>query len=353
MEENFLQPPDDESVQVQNPEEQMPGLAGYVKSKFDDSENGSRVHEKKWLQAYKNFRGIYDSSTAYRESERSKVFIKITKTKVLAAYGQIVDILFNNKKFPITIDPTPVPEGIVEFAHAKTPLDDVVDPYGFEGDGREVPAGATSADQLGAKYKDLPLEEGPSLAGEPQVSPAKEAALEMEKLIHDQLLDTHAVTVFRNAIFEASLLGTGIIKGPFNHYKRVHKWSSSEDGTKQYDPYEKLVPRLEYVSCWDFHPDPSATSIDDCEYVIERHRMTRQQLRGLINKPYFDAEQIQNVIAKGPNYEDKYYEDTIRDDETQPNTYENRFEVLEYWGVLDAKFSREVGLDISSDMGEF
>ena len=60
MEENFLQPPDDDSVQVQNPEEQMPGLASYVKSKFDDSENGRRVHEQKWLQAYKNFRGIYE-----------------------------------------------------------------------------------------------------------------------------------------------------------------------------------------------------------------------------------------------------------------------------------------------------
>jgi len=353
MEENFLQPPDDESVQVQDPEQQMPGLAGYVKSKFEDSENGRRVHEQKWLQAYKNFRGIYDSTTTYRDSERSQVFIKITKTKVLAAYGQIVDILFNNKKFPITVDPTPVPEGIVEFAHTKTPIDDITDPYGFEGDGREIPAGVSDPNKLGAKYKNLPLEEGPSNVGEPQVSPAKEAAREMEKLIHDQLLDTNAVTVFRNAIFESSLLGTGVIKGPFNHYKRVHKWATTEDGAKTYDPYERLVPRLEYVSCWDFHPDPSATSIEDCEYVIQRHRMTRQQLRALINKPYFDAEQIEDLIAKGPNYEDKYYEDTIRDDETQPNTYENRFEVLEYWGVLDAKFAREVGLNISSDMSQF
>ena len=147
------------------------------------------------------------------------------------------------------------------------------------------------------------------------------------------------------------MLGTGVIKGPFNHYKRVHKWSSEEDG-KRYDPYEKLVPRLEHVSCWDFHPDPSATSIDDCEYVIERHRMTRQQLRGLINKPYFDPEQIEDAIAKGPNYQDKYYEDTIREDESQEHYQENRYEILEYWGVLDAKFAREVGLDIAQDMGE-
>ena len=35
-------------------------------------------------------------------------------------------------------------------------------------------------------------------------------------------------------------------------------------------------------------------------------------------RPYFDAEAIEECLAKGPNYEDKYYEDTIREDETEP-----------------------------------
>ena len=75
----------------------MPGLAAYVQSKFEDAENGRYAYEQRWLQAYKNFRGIYDSTTQYRDSERSKVFVRITKTKVLAAFGQIIDILFANK----------------------------------------------------------------------------------------------------------------------------------------------------------------------------------------------------------------------------------------------------------------
>ena len=133
MEDNFLQPNDDEVVPVASPEEQMPSLAGYIKSKFEESETGRYTHEQTWLQSYKNFRGIYDSTTQYRDSERSRVFIKITKTKVLAAYGQLVDILFSNKRFPITVDPTPIPEGISEFAHAPTPVDQIADPYGFQG----------------------------------------------------------------------------------------------------------------------------------------------------------------------------------------------------------------------------
>src|SRR5210317_57332 len=145
-EDNFLQPADDTTVSVHAPEEQMPGLAAYVKARFEDAENGRYAHEQRWLQAYKNFRGIYDSTTKYRDTERSKVFIKITKTKVLAAYGQIVDILFANKKFPLVVESTPMPEGIVEFAHMATPLDQQQqDPYGYEGDGRELPPGAREA----------------------------------------------------------------------------------------------------------------------------------------------------------------------------------------------------------------
>jgi len=357
MADNFLQPEDDTGIPISNPSEQMPGLAGYVKKKFEDSENGRRSHEQRWLQAYKNFRGIYDSTTQYRDSERSQVFVKITKTKVLAAYGQIIDILFANKKFPLVVEATPMPEGVEEFAHMKTPIDEASDPYGFEGDGRQLSPGAMKASEphkLGSYDKEFPdmLAAGPAKMGEPQLKPAQKMALKMEKCIHDQLLDTNATSVFRQAIFEASLLGTGIVKGPFNFYKRVNKWERDEEGQRNYSPYEKIVPRIEYVSVWDFHPDPSATSIEDCEYVIQRHRMNRQQLRGLIKRPYFDAEAIEECLAKGANYEDKYYEDTIREDETEPYYQENRFEVLEYWGVIDKKYADEVGLEGSNDMTE-
>ena len=125
-------------------------IVGEVKSKFNDAEHGRYQHEQRWLKAYKNFRGIYDSNTQFRESEKSRVFVKITKTKVLAAYGQIIDVLFANKKFPVVVEPTPVPEGVAEFAHLDTknqqqPQEQPTSPYGFPGDGRELPPGAIEA----------------------------------------------------------------------------------------------------------------------------------------------------------------------------------------------------------------
>ena len=56
---------------------------------------------------------MYNSQTV----RKSRVFVKVTKTKTLAAYGQIVDVLFGNNKFPLTVDPSVLPDGVAESVH--------------------------------------------------------------------------------------------------------------------------------------------------------------------------------------------------------------------------------------------
>ena len=346
-----------EPIDIQEDLADSSGLVGFIQARMRSAEDGRQTHEQRWLKAYKNFRGIYDSTTQYTTTEKSKVFVKITKTKVLAAYGQVVDILFANKKFPVTVESTPVPEGIAEFAHMETPADTLASPYGFEGDGRQMLPGAMEAtanlDFLGSLANKFgpnpPLKKGPSKLGEPQISPAKQAALRMEKVMHDQFTDTNAVNVLRHAIFESTLLGTGIVKGPFNFAKTVHKWEREEDGPKVYTPYARLVPRLEAVSCWNVYSDPNATNTDDCEYVIQRHKMNRSQLRNLMEMPMFDPDAIKEVLSGGGNYQDKYFESVIRDDNYFDKSANERFEVLEYWGSIDSFFMKEIGADTDGD----
>ena len=341
------------------------GIIGTIMERFRNAESGRQLEEERWLKAYKNYRGVYDSSTQYRSNERSQVFIKITKTKVLAAYGQIVDILFANNKFPISVESTPMPVGIDEFAHlSKIPIEeeDVPDdPFGFEGDGKELLPGAMEATSkpepaelggLEGMYEGANLASGPARMGEPQISPAAEAARIMEKCIQDQLLDTSAVTVLRHAIVECSLLGTGVIKGPFNYNKTIHNWSMDEEGEKTYEPIERNVPRIEAVSCWDFYPDPSATNIGDAEYVIQRHRMNREQIRDLINRPHFDEEAISNVLSGGPNYQERYFEASLHANEDDPTYSSNRYEVYEYWGSLDSALAEDFGFDMEGIEGD-
>ena len=324
-------------------------LTGYINKKFEDAENGRFSDELRWISAYKNYRGITDSTTAYTSSERSKVFVRITKVKVLAAFGQISDILFASGKFPITVSPTPIPEGIAEFAHLSSP-----DEQSVLEQIKNVPL-AEVDDFLGGlegKYGQASsLVPGPAIVPQsPEIQPALIAARNMEKQIHDQLMDTNAVSILRKAIFECALLGTGIVKGPFNFNKTIHNWEI-KNGEKIYTPNEKVVPRISCVSCWDFYPDPSAKSLEDAEFIVERHRLNHDQLLELKNRPFFKEDAIEEVLDRGPNYFEKHYESILQEDDSSPTHAENRFEVLEYWGSLPNNLVEELNIPDAPSSG--
>ena len=357
--------------------EQKSNLVGIIQSRFYQAEDARNSDETRWLKAYENYRGLYNKSVKFRDSEKSRIFVKITKTKVLAAFGQLVDVIFGTGKFPIGITETKIPEGELGQAHLdvnnlqpglETSMmgevpDDIgnrieENPYdvGYEGDGKVLKPGATFnkgifTDTIEDQVEDSLVE---GFSPNPQaieLSPAQKAARRMEKLIHDQIDESKGSSEIRNALLESSLLGTGIVKGPFNFNKKLNKWDMGEDGERNYNPVEVRVPRIEFVSCWDFYPDPAATSIEECEYVVHRHKMNKSQLRQLRNMPYFDEDAIRACLTEGPNYIEKDFEYQLKDD-ARNDEYQTNFEVIEYWGIMDAEYAREVGIELSDDIDD-
>ena len=174
----------------------------FIIDRYKRAEDYRDQDETRWLRAYRNYRGLYSNDVQFTEAEKSRVFIKVTKTKTLAAYGQITDVLFANNKFPLSIDPTGLPEGVVEDVHfdPKEPeqmmVDQNVSPYGFAGDGNDLEPGATAislTEKLGVMQNKLEpvqdkLKEGPGKTPTAiAFSPAMIAAKKMQKKIHDQL----------------------------------------------------------------------------------------------------------------------------------------------------------------------
>jgi len=352
--------------------DQKQNLVGIIQSRFFQAEEARNSDEKRWLQSYENYRGLYNKSVKFRDSEKSRIFVKITKTKVLAAFGQLVDVIFGTGKFPIGIQETKIPEGELEHAHLdinnpqvqlESSLPDDIgnridNPYdvGYEGDGRTLNPGATFGKGMFSETLEDLVEDNlvEGLSPNPQVleiSPAQKAARRMEKLIHDQIDESNGSSELRSALLEASLLGTGIVKGPFNYNKKLNKWDMGEDGERNYNPLEVRVPRIEFVSCWDFYPDPSSTSIEECEYIVHRHKMNKSQLRQLRNMPYFNEDAIRNCLTEGPNYTEKDFESQLKDD-TRVDEYQSNFEVLEYWGIMDAEYAREVGIELDDSIDD-
>ena len=125
----------------------------------------------------------------------------------------------------------------------------------------------------------------------------------------DQLEESNASKHLRSTAFEMALFGTGIMKGPFAVDKDYPNWN--EEG--EYDPIVKTVPQVSHVSVWIFYPDPDATNMDEAQYVIERHKLSRTQLRNLKKRPFFRDTVIDNVIQMGEAYVQKDWEHDLAD----------------------------------------
>jgi hypothetical protein len=325
------------------------GLISFIEKRYTKSEESRRTDEDRWLRAYRNYRGLYGPDVKFTETEKSRVFVKVTKTKTLAAYGQITDVLFSNNKFPLSIDPSVLPEGVAADVHfdpkQTTPPPQI--PFGEEGaasigkdfdfDKLEEMLGALKND-----LKDVPgLKMGVGASPTSVTfSPAMVAAKKMEKKIHDQLEESGASKHLRASAFEMALFGTGVMKGPFAINKEYPNWT--EDGT--YKPTIKTIPEASHVSIWNFYWDPDANNTEECQYIIERHKMSRTQLRALKRRPHFRKNVIDQLVEQGETYIKKYWEDDLRD--YAPNFAVDRFEVLEYWGNVDIDLLEENDVEI-------
>jgi len=332
----------------------------FIMERYNRADDYREQDEQRWLRAYRNYRGLYGSDVQFTEAEKSRVFIKVTKTKTLAAYGQIVDVLFANNRFPLSVDPTELPEGVAKDVsfdpkepqelRGSTSLSS--SPYGFKGDGKELPKGATAKtlqDMLGPlqdKLKDVEniKEEVGKTPSAITFSPALVAAKNMEKKIHDQLEESGASKHLRSTAFEMALFGTGVMKGPFAVDKEYPNWD--EEG--EYDPTLKTVPQVSHVSVWNFYPDPDANNMDEAQFVIERHKMSRSQIRALKKRPHFRSEVIEAAIAEGEDYTRQSWEDDLSD--YAPEHGVDRFEVLEYWGMCDTEMLLEQKVEIPKEL---
>jgi hypothetical protein len=341
---------EDGDVEQENIE--FSSVVDWVQSNFRKAKDARQTDEERWLMAYRNYRGIYGPEVQFTEEEKSQAFVKITKTKVLAAFAQITDVLFAGNKFPIGIDRTLVPTGSVDAINAELQEgvpDELASEIGMKTSSSSKKGGVRK-DILDALEADLApvedkLEEGTGATPTSiTFDPAQEAGKEMEKKIHDQLGESSGDKHLRSVAFEMCLFGSGIMKGPFAFDKEYPKW----DAEGNYTPEKLTIPKIEAVSVWNCYADPDARTPEELEFFIERHKMSRSELRKLKNRPFFREESLELAITYGPDYQPEYWEDILEDSEVRSDT--TRYEVLEYWGIIDTEIAEEAGLEIPEEL---
>jgi hypothetical protein len=259
--------------------------------------------EQRWLEDIRQYHGEYSADEAAKlaKARGSEIFVNITRNKTSAAEARLQDMLFPTDDRNFAIQPTPVPE--LE-AMSDSSMDQGSDPV---------------------------------LYAREQLSIAKKSAQLMQDEIDDQLTESRYQIKARDVIHDACQLGTAVIKGPIIIGRTKKRWDVMPDGMSMLQIVEALEPTVERIDPWDFFPDMSARTVDEAEFVFERRRMSKKQLREMAKLPGVLVDQIRDLVrssAKSTHIARDFIDD-IRNI-TGINTVGegNKYEIWEYHGPI-------------------
>ena len=63
--------------------EEYDPLVGYIRTRFQQAETSRLYDEKRWLKAYRNYRGLYGSEMVLEITKSLKFLLKLQKQKYL------------------------------------------------------------------------------------------------------------------------------------------------------------------------------------------------------------------------------------------------------------------------------
>ena len=294
MAEQEVQRPDAVGMEIEVPFE-PDDLAQLVQGYFQQAKEYRVEEELTWKEANDAFRATHPEriDRVMSLAKKRGVFIHLVRRRVNSAKVKISSLLFESGEVPFEITPNLKPKFI--------------------------------SPDLAQFPPDLMFEE------------VKMRAERMEQAIRDVLKKSDYVDVINDAILEMALYGTGITKAVVlkNYNYPVYKTARQDPILVEAEDLleQEMIPMCEFVSCWDLFPTPEATSMKDCDWVIQRAFYSQQELRNLSKQNGFIQEAIEEAISKGSGVEHG------SDQSENPNRYNRRqgervkkFQVLEMWG---------------------
>lgn len=214
--------------------------------------------ERRWLDDLRQYSGRYSEETETRLTKDktgvSRIFVNLTRPKCRALEARISEILFPTDDKNWEINPTPNPELV----------------------------SALSTDDASSLQQQ-----------------AKSTAKSMERTIDDQLTEADYGAHAKQAIHDAVLYGTGIIKGPVLKTKTRKSWQAT-GGLHSLTLQSRVKPTAEAISPWNFFPDMSASALDEMEFVFERRFISKKSLRQLAQRPGYRADAIRDTLKAEP-----------------------------------------------------
>lgn len=301
-------------------------LGAKLRNQFDTVKADRAEVERRWLDDLRQFKGVYTPEEVQRmPKNKSRTFTRMTRIKVKSATSRLMDMVFPaGSEDNWSIEPTPLPD---------MPADPMFTSMVAAQLGR-VPTGDELKTVLGVR--------------------AQTAAKRMQNTIRDQLVDVRYRKLMKLVLHSGNLFGTGIIKGPLVNRSYRKAWTLSPKGTWQMSNVPRLMPFIEFTPVWEMYPDTLATTFLEARYNFQRSVMPRHEVLELAKREDFKRDVIRSYLREHPDGDTTMlqWETELRQlgwNLTGNTTKSKRYEVLEYWGVLDAQELIDLGLPLPDE----
>lgn len=324
---------------------------------------------------------------------RSTVFVQVTrqKTNALAARWQDIVVPSDDRNFALASTPVP---GMPQFVHvppltpqgapeatpqqaAPQPPSGVGVPDGAPPIGGPQPAAAAAAQTQGLNPgSQQPTQGSPATGPEVQTSgnpasphtvaevtpeeqgmldqqaEAKKRASAMQVEIDDDFEECDISGEYRKALFDCSLYGTGVLKGPVVVHRTRKAWNkkfdAKGDSTWSLEIVKEIKPASFRVDPRRIYPDPMCgENVQNGRGLFEYDRKTSKQVRALGSQPGYIKTQLLQAIEEGGKAPAAAVSVSEREDQDYGKG--DLFNHWIYWGEVEREDLEAAGVEISDD----
>lgn len=316
----------------------LTSLASHAKKRWETAKDARATVEQRMTDNLRRRRGEYDDVklTEIREHGGSDIFLGITSVKCRAAAAWLRETLLGTGiDRPWLLEATPVPDIPPD---AATTIENGVQQRLAEITqlGMQVPP--EMIQQAQRQLRDEALAEAQNQA--------KERVNRMTSKIEDQLLEGGWLYALTEFIDDLVTFPSAVLKGPVPRNRKMLKWNGMS-----LEPIEDIRLEWERVDPFMVYPAPWASGIDD-GFLIERHRLSREDLQAMIGVEGYDEDAIKAVLTdfEGGGLREWLWIDSAKADAEGKDSLESDrpsdlIDAIQLWDSIEGRLLIEWGMD--------
>jgi hypothetical protein len=259
------------------------GLAAHVRTRWDSARTAKRKLEERMLQCLRQRNGEYDPDKAQELAEQggSDIYINLTSVKCRAATSWLRDTLLGSgADKPWSIEGTPNPDMPPEIIQAlQQELSQQLMTHIEQGG---IPPTPEELRQTAMAMKDQAFHK--------MKEESAERVARMERKMEDQLAEGGWYKAFNEFLDDIVTFPYAVMKGPIKRRRKTLEWKNGKLVPTETirNEWARVDPFMLYWAPWSWELGDG--------YVIERHRLTAEDLQALIGVPGYNDAAIRTVL---------------------------------------------------------